>query len=243
MPVTSRSRTLLAVACVLVSQVVIAVLVDRTDLIGQVKRGFKPASPREYVLETMEYHRRADPHVPPGAVVFMGDSIVQSLATSAVAPYAVNYGIGTQTTAALLDHLAIYATSLQRASAVVFSIGVNDVANGRAAGLPERYRLLIDAVPPQTPVVVSAIGPVIRGVNAVEMTGEIGRVNQTLKEMCARRAACRYVDTWALFAGRENGFNPRYFMADGLHLSRQGYNAWIGALRTALQDVPTPAPR
>lgn len=224
-----RARTWLAIAFLAIALAVIGFFIERADA--------EPARPREYVLETMEYHRRADPHVPPGAVVFMGDSIVQSLATSAVAPSAVNYGIGTLSTTALLDHLAIYATSLQRASAVVFSIGVNDVATGRAAGLAERYRMLLGAVPPRTPVVVSAIGPVLRGEKALEMTGEIGRINKALREMCARREACRYVDTWALFAGPENGFDPGYFMADGLHLSRQGYDAWIGALRTALREA------
>ena len=172
----------------------------------------------------------------------MGDSIVQGLATSAVSPYAVNYGIGTQTTIALLDKLANYATSLRHASVVVFSIGVNDVAGGHSAGLAERFRMLMRAVPPQTPVGLSAIGPVIHGDRASTMNGEIGRVNNMLREMCAGRPGCRYLDTWTLFAGSDNRFDPKYFMADGLHLSQQGYDAWIGALRTAVQASLTQGP-
>ena len=39
-----------------------------------------------------------DSLVPVGATVFIGDSITQGLATSAVVPLSVNYGIGGDTT-------------------------------------------------------------------------------------------------------------------------------------------------
>ncbi len=60
---------------------------------------------------------------PDKSVVFVGDSLTQSLYVDAVARPSVNYGIGGDTTVGVLGRLPEYR-SILCASAVVMAIGV-----------------------------------------------------------------------------------------------------------------------
>jgi hypothetical protein len=40
----------------------------------------------QHFKEMLRYHERIDPHIPEGAVIFIGDSLTQGLYTSAVLP-------------------------------------------------------------------------------------------------------------------------------------------------------------
>ena len=55
--------------------------------------------------------------IPEGATIFIGDSITQGLATSAVSNQSVNYGIGSDTTLGVLKRLPYY-NSMNSAKAV-----------------------------------------------------------------------------------------------------------------------------
>jgi hypothetical protein len=64
---------------------------------------------------TLIAHSWMDPSVPGGVAIFLADSITQSLATSAVVPYSINYGIGSHTSEQMLQELPAYQ-SLRRAA-------------------------------------------------------------------------------------------------------------------------------
>src|SRR6478736_3871224 len=53
-------------------------------------------------------HEWMDASVPAGATIFLGDSITMALATAAVAPYSVNYGISWQRSDQLIKSMDIY---------------------------------------------------------------------------------------------------------------------------------------
>ena len=170
-------------------------------------------------------HRQQDPQVPPGAVVFLGDSITQGLAAAAVASLSINYSISGQRSDQLLKSLEQYP-SLSRASAVVLTIGTNDVVQGRVADLAQTYAEILRAVPAAVPVLMNTIPP-IRGEHA---EGAL-RARAAAVEACARDARCRLVDLHAAALSHGNALAE-----DGVHLTESGYIAWAALLRNSLRD-------
>lgn len=203
----------------------LALLVWKTDFLPKVQTLLFASAPRPdpHVANMLAYHRGMDPSVPDGAAIFLGDSITQSLATAAVAPRAINYGIGFATTGNLLAHLPEYQ-SLQRASVVYLMIGVNDLLLGQATGLHDRLRQIARALPADRRVVWSGLMPVF---SPEVPPAQITAANTVIRTVCAERARCTYVDTVALFAADPS------LMRDGIHPNQQGYARWIEALQKA----------
>lgn len=160
-----------------------------------------------------KHQLQQDPFQPDGAVIFLGDSITAGLAVDAVAPYAVNYGIGGQTTQLLLDALPRYG-SLQRARLVVLSIGTVDMVSGRERGIVAR----LDALQARIP------GPLVWNAIPVSAKADMRGVNAEIRRLCAARPDCTFVQAPI---GRED------LQADGIHLRPSGYAKWIGALKMA----------
>jgi lysophospholipase L1-like esterase len=165
---------------------------------------------REYLRETRSHHRSADALIPRGSALFFGDSLTQGLAVNAVTPNAVNFGIGNQTAAELAEALPAY-TSLARAGVVFVSIGTVDVHRGRTPDITAVARAL-----PDVPLVWSGlmIGP--------------DSVNTAIRAACKAKPRCIFVDT----------ASARHFLADQVHLSTDGYRAWIELLRKAHAAQP-----
>ena len=189
-----------------------------------------------YVSRMVNVHRWMDASVPDKATIFLGDSITQGLATVAIAPYSVNYGIGDENTAQLLEAIPSYK-SLARANTIFLAIGINDLSHGQKLGLSDRYRKIVEALPAKTPLVWSAVMPAKSG--NITLT-DINQVNEVIKAMCVSRANCTYVDTWR-FLAKDNEINSHLFQNDGVHLNADGYEVWIVALRKALQAISHPA--
>jgi lysophospholipase L1-like esterase len=93
-----------------------------------------PTHREKYIAERRELLRVADANKPPNSIVFLGDSLTESLATSNI-PNAVNYGIGWSTTHDLNERMSDYDFST---ASVVLMIGTNDANMGIA---PERINL------------------------------------------------------------------------------------------------------
>lgn len=208
-----------------------ALLAPFQDMFGQARRA------NNFVADMFAYHARMDASVPRGADIFFGDSITQSLATAAVSPRAINYGIGTLDSAQLLAALPAYQ-SVKRANTLYLAIGTNDFLSGRQAGLDLRMRGIAALLPLGTPVVWSSIMP-IAGKHA--SSAEIMAINRRIRELCSGRPRCIFVDTWALLTSADGRAAGIFFLRDGIHLSETGYAAWIGGLRAAASAVSSPA--
>ena len=208
----------------------IYVLVTGTDFLP----GFKARYLDRRVIynphgqRTLAFHRYMDGSVPDGAVIFLGDSITQGLATSAVAPDSVNFGIGSITTFELLDNLRWYQ-SLQRASAVFLNIGINDIGRGSTEGLTERLKAIADAIPASTPLIWSGIMPVYTGTIDPK---DIEATNRSIRTFCTERPRCTYVDSAKVFGPEGDAL-----FLDGLHPNDLGYARWIAALRPAYEQA------
>lgn len=206
--------------------VLMAVLVFKTDFIPKVKSRFfpSPEPSNVQIRSVFAFHERIDPLVPDGAAIFLGDSITQGLATAAVAPLSVNYGIGGAVSEELVIHIPRYG-SLKRAGTVFLMVGINDLLHGKAAGLAERLQTLSDLLPPDTAVVWSGVMPTYTG--EVE-PAQIDEINRAIEAICQRRKLCTFVDTKAVLSPEGESL-----FTDGIHLNTDGYRKWIAALREA----------
>ena len=138
-----------------------AVLVIKTDFLSRLSAKLEnPApGPDPHIAKMLQHQRWMDDAIPAGAVIFLGDSITQGLATAAVAPTSINYGIGTSTTADLIGALPTYK-SLERAGTVVLAIGINDLARGMRSDLTSRYQQIVATLPSAASLVWSSLLPV-----------------------------------------------------------------------------------
>jgi len=185
----------------------------------------------------MTSHKKIDKDVPEGAVIFLGDSLVQGLAVEAVAPYSINYGIDGDTTDGLVDRLPYYA-SLQRAGLIVIAIGINDLSRRSDAEILGNYQKIIEALPANKPVLLSLIYPVDEissersGYNA-----RIKKINSALSVYCTRQLRLYCLDISDEVIAADGGQVDRFHAADGLHLSPAGARLWINHLRSFFHTV------
>jgi len=156
----------LGVVYLLILHTLIVLILINSDFIEKV--GYKLgvfATPElsSYYDEITTLHFRMDGNVPDGATLFIGDSITQGLATSAIAALSVNYGISSDTTLGVLNRIRKYE-STARANAVVLAVGVNDLSRRNDGEIITNYEKILNSIPKETSVVVSAILPVDEGV-------------------------------------------------------------------------------
>ncbi len=161
--------------------------------------------------ETLDSFAADDAAVKPGSVMLIGDSIVRS------APYRgdclVNRGIGGERSDQLLANMRRWP-SLDRAGAVIISIGINDVFQLRDEGLGARIAEILGQI--DAPTYLLAMKAELPGID---------RGNRVLKNACTGR--CQFVDY------------PAVLIDDRIHLAAESYVAL--ARRLPLNCPPRPA--
>jgi lysophospholipase L1-like esterase len=165
-------------------------------------------SPDLYVRKVLAILTAQDAHQPDGATFFLGDSLTQGLAVDAVTEQAVNYGIAHLTA----ERLARESHRFALDGRVVLMIGTNDLLRGQD---PRPALRRLSQLP--GPLVWHAIPPSDRF--------DPSAVNAEIRQLCALRADCTYVET---------AFGPEDF-TDGVHLSASGQGKLIASLRSALE--------
>jgi hypothetical protein len=228
-------RTIIA-TYLIVLHVMLAVALVKTDLIPRAatKFGFaKYAIPEEdSIIPSMRgVHQQMDSSVPAGATIFLGDSITMALATAAIAPYTVNYGIGWQRSDQLIKSMDIYE-SIKRAERVVIMIGTNDLLQGREDGIESRYKGILAKIPPNIDIVMSSPPPISRIEDA-----KVRYVVTSAKHVCEADKRCRFVNAYDAMS--KNGTPlPGMLINDGVHLSPKGYELWINSIRQTIAFKP-----
>ena len=230
----------LGVAYLLVLHVLLALVLAKSNFIEKV--GYKlgvftsPELPA-YYDQTTTHHFRMDGNVPDGATLFIGDSITQGLATSAIANVSVNYGIGGDTTLGVLNRIGKY-NSLTRADAVVLAIGFNDLGRRSNEEIVNNYKNILDSLPKNIPVVVSAILPVDESVWQVKLQNKkILEVNALLHGLVREYGNVSFLDAGSLLRDSNNNLKSNFHVGDGVHLSSDGYQIWIRELKRALNNT------
>lgn len=190
--------------------------------------------------QMLAYHERSVEIVPDGSVVFIGDSITQGLCVTAVAPNAVNYGIGGDTTVGVLRRLQSYRDVLSEASAVVLAVGINDLGWRHDHELVANYERILGELSNDR-VFVSSIMPVDDTVRQ-DMDGfrkRIEDVNSSLRKLAETRPNVAFIDnSTALDRDADGRLDRALHVGDGLHLNSEGNAIWASTLRRVIAAEP-----
>ncbi len=177
-------------------------------------------SQRLFERRTIAHQLNMDRLVPRGAVLFFGDSHLQTLPTGGLAQ-AYNFAIGGETAQRLSQRIDRYA-SLASARAVVLGAGTNDLIEGRSAeDVSLAWHTILDRLPASARVVCVGIpgAPV----------GAAEAVNERVAGLCRQRGHA------VVAAVPGQGALARASMApDGLHLDAAGSLALLQAIEAAL---------
>ena len=193
----------------------------------------------EHYKRMLVYHEREDKSAKKGAVLFFGDSITQGLATSAVAPYSENFGIGQDTTYGLLNRIGKY-TSIKNASAIFIEIGVNDIQYRGNDEIADNYRRILNKLPAGTHVCVSSILPVDERIgNKIPSSSRIFEINKLIKNAASSIGGVRYFDSSDRMVDESGNLRADFHVGDGVHLNQSGYGVWIEDMKKCLNEVNT----
>lgn len=182
------------------------------------------------------YHSRMDGNVPKGATLFIGDSITQGLATSAITKLSVNYGIGSDTTLGVLNRIKVYK-SINRAKAIVIAIGVNDLNKRGDEKIVSNFKNIFDLLPSDMPIILSAVLPVDEKVQSMRTKNiRISRLNELLLSLSDRYNNVVFMNAGSLLQGSDENLKSDLHVGDGVHLNTAGYKIWIEQIKTALNN-------
>lgn len=219
----------------------LAAAIFQSDLIRKAayKSGLVPPEKSHYFQKMVRSHERVDAMVPDGATIFIGDSMVQGLATSAVAESSVNFGIGSDTSGGVLARMPAY-TSIDRAASVVLMVGVNDIAlNIEQSVIVDNYRQILDVIPARVPVLLSAVLPM--GDSRSGRNAAIDQLNVGLELLSGGYQNVTYSDAGQALEN-DSGNLHADFHSDDLHLNTEGYGVIIAHLKNRLSDAHELAP-
>jgi lysophospholipase L1-like esterase len=176
-----------------------------------------------------------------GAVVFLGDSIMQGWNERLTAAFpgvqVANRGINGDTTRGVLIRLQEDVLALDPA-AIVLLIGTNDLEEGAtpdvAAG---NLKLILAAIKEQnarTPVILCEVMP--SAASKKRPAAAIKAMNALYRSEARGHSQVTVLDTWTLFADG-NGDAPAALFPDLLHPNAEGYDRWAAALRPLLATL------
>ena len=168
-------------------------------------------------------------HPAPGQVVMFGDSIIEQGLWQEwfVREPVLNRGIGGETSADLLRRVE---HAVPDPAGLFLLIGTNDLT----AGVPlqkivANVRALLEAIDrraPGIPVIVQSVMP-----RTAPFRNDIRLLNDAYQDLVnASHMTVEYLDLWPALAD-EHGLLRSEFTEDGLHLTGEGYAAWVDVLR------------
>ncbi len=176
-----------------------------------------------------------------GAVVFLGDSIMQGWGGGLSAAFpgmkVANRGISGDTSRGVLIRLEedVFAVN---PTAVVLLIGTNDLEENAALEvITDNVQLILDAISsfnPEMPIIFCEVMPSSSLMS--RPTAQIQRVNALYRELLSDYPQLTRLDTFSLFDNGEGNADPKEF-PDLLHPNEIGYAKWAEALRPALRRL------
>ncbi len=184
------------------------------------------------------FHKRIDKNVPELATIFVGDSLVQGLAVSAISPLSVNFGIGLDTTHGVITRISQYQ-SIKNARVVVVAIGHNDLKWRDDDQIVRNYLKIIELIPARVPILFSAILPVDEYIKTGrDYNARIAIINSKLQSICDDKERLKFLDISTYLSDSKGNLLPRYHIGDGVHLNALGNGVWISELKKKISSLP-----
>lgn len=184
--------------------------------------------------------------IPDGAVLMLGDSIIEWLDAAAIGPDVHNLGISSLTTGKLASFLP-RLRPLPGARAVVLGIGGNDLGHEPRADVLRLYAGAVAAMPVDMPLIVIAVLPMNETEPSVRQwpvlrNANIDRMNKDIRTICARRPRCHLLLTQPFLADAAGNLRDDLHAGDGRHLSAEGSRRLVDAIRDVLARALNPLP-
>jgi len=218
--------------------IILVILIIKSDYIFQLKSklGIKNIDPElTYIYKnTLTFHQRVDKNIPKKSIYFIGDSMVQGLAVTAIIDNAINFGIGQDTTLGVINRIPLY-TSLKYAKLIVIAIGVNDLVSRNNQQIINNYKHIIRIIPKNVPVLFSSVLPVKR--KDLSINSRIGRLNKRLKIICSKADRTYFLDISSLIEDSQGNLDNKYHIGDGLHLNKLGNQLWIDQIKNKISKI------
>ncbi len=221
------------------SALVATVLGLSLSLAAQQPATLTPVDPNrwETTIQKFEAEDAARELVKDGVVFIGASSIVrwENLAQSFPDIRVVNRGFGGSEMADSAKYAARVVVP-HSPSIVVLYAGENDLNRGV---LPEtinadfaRFHDIIRHALPATRIVVIGLKPSLL---RWKLRDGMHQTNRLLRSHCESKKGCAYVDPWPSMIGKDGTPRPELFVADGLHMTPEGYKEWTQMLRPYLK--------
>ncbi|HWU77934.1 MAG TPA: SGNH/GDSL hydrolase family protein [Rhodanobacter sp.] len=169
-----------------------------------------------------------------GAVVFIGSSSIRmwtSLATDFPGVRTINRGFG----GSEIDDATFFADRIvapYRPRAIVMYAGDNDLQDGDSPSyVRDDFAAFVRKVrsfDSHVPIAFIAIKP---SVARKALLPKIREANALVREYAGSQHGVAYLDVFTPMLGKDGQPQSRWFIADGLHMNRQGYVLWIGMVK------------
>jgi lysophospholipase L1-like esterase len=208
-----------------------------------------PASaPKRAWEEQIEHFEQEDKqrkkkrkHAP---IVFMGSSSIriwESLAKDFPRHHVLNRGFGGSHIADSV-HFAERILTPHKPPLVVFYAGTNDIDSGKSpATVAADFRAFtakVWSLFPDTQIAFISIGPCPARWPQADRVRE---ANRLIEAASTAEPKLHFIDVFGEMLGEDGKPRPELYVADQLHLSRQGYERWIPRIREAIEKVVPPA--
>lgn len=212
----------------------LGVILLKSDFISRLQSELGFTMPDEHYRRMLIIHKSMDRIVPEKAVILIGDSLIQRLAGAAVSPLSINFGIGGDTTEGVLQRIPEYQ-SLKRAKAIVLLVGYNDLHMHINAQIIHNYQAILEGLPSDIPIVVSAVLPVDqKAIQEADVNQRIKEVNSAIEVICRQYPNISFINLAPKLVDNTGNLADKYHVGDGIHLSSKGYGLWIDAIKEVL---------
>jgi lysophospholipase L1-like esterase len=171
--------------------------------------------------------------VPEGAVVFLGDSLLDSYEWQEVLPEKT---VVKRTVSGAMTKDFIGRFDLSRADVIICLLGANDLGRGRAVeDFIKDYALLLDQIGKQSKVHVLALPPIRAHGGKPVQAARVQEFNERLRRLTTENEK-EFLDVHAHMEDAPE----QYLADDGLHLCSEGYRTLTMLIRAALNAPPIP---
>lgn len=198
---------------------------------------FAEENPYEKTIQKFEAEDAANPPGP-DRIIFYGSSSIRFWKTDEdfADLNVLNRGFGGSVTSdALLfaDRVVIK----HKPRLIVFYEGDNDLASDMTPQEVfediQTFFRKVNRDSPDTKIIFVAIKPSIARWNLID---KIRETNNMVREYAAANPFVHFLDVEPVMLGPDGKPKPELFIADGLHLSRAGYDEWNKLIRPLLTD-------